>query len=174
MAFDGMLRAGQSLPYSNDALNPNTSASRARVEKDAASAINGPGKSEKTSKTSDESDGAGNFYLPFEEQNGEPDPKTLTGEAPIIKEIDSSEHANPARDLETWQALTTLARTHGVQNFKLDATHAYRFHFNSRSGVFDLLDETTGRVQIQLTPTELFTLSERLHRSAGLLTDRTG
>ena len=146
MGFDGIPRPSQVNPYNNP-LNPYTAANAAGADRAAWPLVKGLSKEEQV--------------------------KGLQEDHHRHREEDEDEQHKPFTPEEA-EEIMLLAKMRGVMNFALDAEVSYEFHMNPETGMVELREVETGKLMLKLTPDEMATLAEKLHRAAGMLADRNG
>ncbi len=75
---------------------------------------------------------------------------------------------------EEYEEVMLFARMRGILNLSLSENELYQFHINPETGMVDLIAESNGKVVMTLTPDELMSLTDKIHRYAGMLADRSG
>ncbi|MEB3287328.1 MAG: hypothetical protein VKJ04_07480 [Vampirovibrionales bacterium] len=75
---------------------------------------------------------------------------------------------------EEYEQLLLFARMRGIMNLAFEQGEHYQFQVNPQTGLVDVVADSTGQSVLSLTPLELMEMSQRIHRYAGLLTDRSG
>lgn len=80
------------------------------------------------------------------------------------------DHLSP----EEYEEVMLFARMRGILNLALSESELYQFHINPDTGLVELIAEGTGQIVMTLTPDDLMSLTEKIHRYAGMLADRNG
>ncbi len=75
---------------------------------------------------------------------------------------------------EEAEQILLFAKMRGLMNVSLQSGRRYEFHMNPLTGMVDMTDLESGALVLQLTPTELMRLSDKIQRYAGMLTDHSG
>lgn len=101
------------------------------------------------------------------------------GATPTYKELphyDTDEKEDTQRHLteEEYEQIMLFARLRGIMNLALDKGEQYQFQVNPETALVDVIAVSTGRVMISMTAVELMEMTQRIHRYAGVLTDRNG
>jgi hypothetical protein len=146
MSFDGIPRPSQINPY-NDPLGPYSACNAAKAEQAGKPLVKGLSKEEQLKG------------LPEEHQQQTPQDDRDKGQSFNEAEVEE---------------IMLLAKMRGVLNFAMNPDVHYEFHLNVQSGLVELREVASGKLMLKLTPDELMGLSEKLHRSAGMLTNRSG
>lgn len=85
-----------------------------------------------------------------------------------------SDNRRETFDEEELEEIMLLAKMRGIMNFALDPNVHYEFHLNPEIGLVELREVNSGKLMLKLTPDEMMSLSEKIHRVAGILADRSG
>jgi uncharacterized FlaG/YvyC family protein len=147
MSFDGLPRPAQINPY-GDAMNPYLAANAARSEQAGQPLVK---------------------KLDQEEQV-----KSLQREQRDNSGSDDEEEQGETFSEEEAEQILLFAKMRGLMNVALESGVRYEFRVNPHTGLVDLIDMAADAVVLQLLPEELMQLSEKIHRYAGMLTDRNG
>ena len=75
---------------------------------------------------------------------------------------------------EELEQIMIFARVRGVMNLALETGENYNFQINPETGLVELIEERTGNILLTITAEELMGLTGKVHRYAGILTDRAG
>lgn len=147
MSFDGIPKPTQLNPYTG-AMNPYVAANAARTEKQNTPLVKSPEKEDKIRPTQRD-----------ERQYHQADDEEERGET------FSEEEAEQIR---------IMAKMRGIMNLALEEGKRYEFRINPENNLVDLIEVGSGTLILQLEPEELMTLSRKMQRYAGMLTDRAG
>lgn len=147
MAFDGIPRPSQITPYT-DVMNPYVAGNAARTEQAGKPLVQGPEKEDKI--------------------------KSVHKEERQYHDAEDEEEKEESFSEEEAEQLKIFARMRGIMNFSLESGTRYEFKINPENGMVDLVAADTGQVAMTLTPEELIQVSQKIHRYAGILTDRSG
>ena len=147
MSFDGIPKPAQINPYT-DPLNPYAAANAARSEASGKPLVKKLNKEEKVKAAQRD-----------ERQYHEPDDEEEQGEAFNEEEAEQ---------------IKMFAKMRGLMNLSLESGKRYEFRVNPETGLIDLVEMESDTIILQLMPDELMTLSQKIHRYAGILTDRSG
>jgi uncharacterized FlaG/YvyC family protein len=148
MSFDGVPKPGQLTPYATGNMNPYAAANAARLSNTETPLIKKLSRDEKVKAAQRE-----------ERERHEADDEDERGEA------FSEEEAEQIR---------IMAKMRGIMNLALESGKRYEFQLNVEAGCVDLIEVESGALILQLLPEELMTLSRKIQRYAGMLTDRAG
>lgn len=146
MSFDGIQKP--QLSQYTGALNPYTAANAARTENQGTPLVKRLNQDEKIKAAQRE-----------EQQYHQPD--------------DEEEHGETFSEEEAEQ-IRLMAKMRGIMNLALESGKHYEFHINTETGLIDLIEVGTGTLILQMLPEELMSLSQKIQRYAGMLTDRAG
>ena len=147
MGFDGIIRPAQVNP-NTDSLNPNTASNLARADEAGKPLVQ---------------------KLTRDEQI-----KALQRENQQYRDAEDEEGQGETFSEEEAEQILLFAKMRGLMNVSLESGRRYGFHVNPLTGMVDMTDLETGELVLQLTPTELMRLSDKIQRYAGMLTDRSG
>lgn len=148
MSFDGVHRPSQLTPYATGGMNPYSAENAARLSNTETPLIKKTGQEESVKAAQRE-----------ERERHEAEDEDERGEA------FSEEEAEQIR---------IMAKMRGIMNLALESGKRYEFQLNVEGGFIDLIEVESGVVILQLLPEELMTLSQKIQRYAGMLTDRAG
>ena len=146
MSFDGIPRPSQ-MNMAQDPLNPYLAANAAKTEQAGKPLIKSPDKDEQV--------------------------KALQQDHQRYQENDDDERREHF-DEEEIEEIMLLAKMRGVMHFAMDPDIDYEFRLNPQSGMVELWEVAAHKLMLKLTPDEMMNLSEKIHRAAGMLTDRSG
>lgn len=147
MSFDGIQKPAQLTPYTG-AMNPYTAANAAKADNLGAPLIKRLDQDEKI--------------------------KAAQREEREYHQADDEEKQGETFSEEEAEQIRLMAKMRGVMNVALESGKHYEFQLNSETGLIDLVEMETGILVLQLLPDELMTLSRKIQRYAGMLTDRAG
>ena len=74
---------------------------------------------------------------------------------------------------EEQEQILIFAKLRGLLNFSLKEGVVYRFQLNEDTQLIELVEASTGRVMLTLTPDELTSVFTKIERYAGLMTDHS-
>lgn len=148
MAFDGIPRPAQFTPPV-DALNPYLGANAARAKEAGKPKVQSLGHEEKIKGV-----------LKEQQENHAGD--------------EDAEREQESFNEEEAEQIRLFAKMRGILNFSLEKGVNYQFQINPTTGLIELLNMDAGTIALILTHDELMQLSEKIHRYAGILTDRSG
>jgi uncharacterized FlaG/YvyC family protein len=83
-------------------------------------------------------------------------------------------HARHELTEEEYEQIMTFAKMRGIMNLAFEQGEKYHFNVNPQTGLVDIIAERTGHIVLSITPLELMEMTQRIHRYAGVLTDRSG
>jgi hypothetical protein len=145
MSFDGIPRPSQVNPY--NPLGAYAAHNAARADQAGKPLIKSPDKDEQV--------------------------KALQQDHYRHQEKDDDERGEAFNEDEI-EAILLLAKMRGLMNFALDPNAHYEFQLNPENGLIELREIATNKLMLRLTPDEMMQLAEKIHRAAGMLTDRSG
>jgi hypothetical protein len=148
MGLDGIPRPARITPYT-DAMNPYVAEHLARQENADAPLVKSLNREERIRALQKE-----------QHEQGAPD------------EDDGQERETFSE--EEAEQIRIFAKMRGLMNFALDSGKQYSFQISPDTGLIDLVELESGQVVLQLLPDELMSLSQKIQRYAGFLTDRSG
>jgi len=148
MSFDGIPKPSQLTPYATGSMNPYTAANAARTNNTGTPLVKKLSQEEKI--------------------------KAAQREEREYHQADDEEERGEAFSEEEAEQIRIMAKMRGIMNLALESGKRYEFQMNSETGFIDLIEVETGILILQMLPEELMTLSQKIQRYGGMLTDRAG